>query len=116
MTARCTGIKRNGERCTATVEPPQRHCWWHDPANADKRRRAASRGGRAKAGQGVRDIKAEIRQLIADVKAGVLDRNDASVMVQAYRALKDYIELERRMKETDELAQRVDELLEKTQV
>ncbi len=111
MTARCTGTKRNGERCTVTVEPPQRHCWWHDPANADKRRRAASRGGKAKAGQEVRDIKAEIRQLIADVKAGELDRNDASVMVQAYRALKDYVELERRVKETDQLAEQVEELM-----
>ncbi len=115
MTARCAGTKRSGERCTATVEPPQRHCWWHDPANADKRRRAASRGGRAKAHQEVRDIKAEIRQLINDVKAGSLDRNDASVMVQAYRVLKDYIELERRVKETDQLAEQVEELMRRTQ-
>ena len=66
-------------------------------------------------GQEVRDIKAEIRQLIADVKAGELDRNDASVMVRAYRALKDYVELERRVKETDQLAEQVEELMERTQ-
>jgi hypothetical protein len=46
--ALCTGTKRNGEGCTATVEPPLRYCWWHDPANSEKRHRAASKGGRGK--------------------------------------------------------------------
>ncbi len=110
MMPRCAGFKRDGSQCTQTVEPPQRYCWWHDPANADKRRSAASRGGKAKAGQEVRDLKAEIRQLIADVKAGEVDRSDAAVMVQAYRALKDYVELERRVREVDELAAEIAEL------
>jgi hypothetical protein len=44
------------------------------------------------------------------VKAGVLDRNDAAVMVQAYRALKDFIELERRVRETDDLAAEIEDL------
>jgi hypothetical protein len=48
LMAVCSGIKRDGGRCTATVEPPQGYCWWHDPANADKRKRAASRGGRGR--------------------------------------------------------------------
>ncbi len=75
-----------------------------DPANAERRRRAASSGGKAKATREVQDLKAEIRDVITGVKEGSLDRNDAAVMIQAYRALKDFIELERRVKETDQLA------------
>ncbi len=55
-------------------------------------------------------IKEEIRSVIGEVKAGDLDRNDAAVMIQGYRALKDFIELERRVKETDDLATEIEEL------
>jgi len=58
----------------------------------------------------VRDLKEEIRNLIADVRSGRIDRNNAGVIIQAYRALKDFIELERRMKETDQLAAEIEEL------
>jgi hypothetical protein len=48
--------------------------------------------------------------VIADVKAGELDRNDTAVMIQGYRALKDFIALERQVRETDELAAEIEEL------
>jgi hypothetical protein len=48
--------------------------------------------------------------VIADVKAGGLDRNDAQVMIQGYRALKDFIALERQVRETDELAAEIEEV------
>ena len=57
MALRCAGIKRDGSPCTAAVEPPQRFCWWHDPANADKRRRAASKAGKAKPSRELAGIK-----------------------------------------------------------
>jgi hypothetical protein len=50
--------------------------------------------------------------VIADVKAGDLDRNDAGVMIQGYRALKDFIALERQIRETDELAAEIEALKE----
>lgn len=108
--SQCRGIKQGGERCSASVEPPQEYCWWHDPANADKRRRAASRGGKAKANVEVRTVKEELKQTIADVRSGELDRNDAGIMIQGYRALQGYLELERRILETDELASEIEEL------
>jgi hypothetical protein len=55
-------------------------------------------------------LKDEIKVLISEVKGGVLDRNDAAVMIQGYRALKDLIALERQVKETDELAAEIEEL------
>lgn len=70
----------------------------------------ASKAGSAKPGGEIRDLKQEVRDLIADVKAGDQDRNDAAVMLQGYRVLKDLVELERRIKETDELAAEIEEL------
>jgi hypothetical protein len=58
----------------------------------------------------VRAIKEEIKTVISDVKAGDLDRNDAGVMIQGYRALKDFIALERSVKVEDELAAELEEL------
>ena len=48
--------------------------------------------------------------MIADVKAGDLDRLDAAVMIQAYRALLEYIKLERAVVLEDDLAARIQEL------
>ena len=107
---RCHGTRRNGERCTQTVEPPNAYCWHHAPERAEERRRAASRAGKSRPSTEVRAIKEEIKGVISDVKAGDLDRNDAAVMIQGYRALKDFIALERQVKETDELAAEIEEL------
>ena len=85
-------------------------CWLHDPSRADQRHRHASKAARSKGNKEVSDLKDEIKAVIADVKAGDLDRNDAAVMIQGYRALKDFIALERQVKETDELAAEIEEL------
>jgi hypothetical protein len=107
---KCAGIKRDGGRCTVVVAPGVTHCYSHDPERAEERRRNASRGGRAKGNKEVAELKTELKDLISEVKAGELDRNDAAVMVQGYRALKDFIELERRLRETDDLAAEIEEL------
>jgi hypothetical protein len=107
----CTAITAKGERCTLPANGQQEGlCWTHDPANASRRRHTASRGGKAKAAKEVRDLKAEIRDVITNVKAGDLDRNDAAVMIQAYRALLEYIKLERSVVLEDDLAARIEEL------
>src|SRR5215211_148189 len=107
---RCHGTRRNGERCTQTVEPPNAYCWHHAPERAEERRKAASRAGRSRPSTEVRTIKEEIRAVISNVKAGDLDRNDAAVMIQGYRALKDFIALERGIRVEDELAAEIEEL------
>jgi len=106
----CSFIKASGERCRGTATAQNGLCWAHDPANAEKRRRVASRGGRGKANREVAALKDELKSVITDVRAGDLDRNDAAVMIQGYRALKDLIALERQVKETDELAAEIEEL------
>lgn len=110
MVRQCSGIRRNGERCTQTVEPPNAYCWHHAPERAEERRRAASRAGRSRPSTEVRTIKEEIKAVISDVKTGDLDRNDAAVMIQGYRVLKDFIALERGIRVEDELAAEIEEL------
>jgi len=110
--ASCSGIKRDGGRCTATVEPPQEYCWWHDPANADKRRRAASRGGRGRGGSELADLKKQIKDLAADVLDGKADRGRAAVANQLYNTLVRAIEQERKLRELGEMAERLEALEE----
>ena len=106
----CAGTKRDGSPCTATVEPPQTYCWWHDPANASERRRTASRGGRSRPSREVRTVKEEIREAIAGVKDGSLDRNAARAKFSGYSVLLDYIKLERGVYLEEELAARLEAL------
>ena len=96
---RCSGTTRDGHPCSVSVDDAQTFCHLHDPARASERRRSASRAGKAKSGSvEVRTLKTELRQLKDDVLAGRVERNDASVVVQILRTLRDYIELERRMR------------------
>ena len=107
---RCHATKANGEPCTLPANGSQGLCWAHAPENAERRKRAASKAAKAKGNREVIVLKEEIKAVIAEVKAGNLDRNVAAVMLQGYRTLRDFIELERRVKETDELAAEIEEL------
>jgi len=106
----CAGITRSGRRCTLSAQGSSGMCHLHDPDRADQRHRHASKAARSKGNKEVADLKEEIKAVIADVRAGGLDRNDAAVMIQGYRALKDFIALERQVRETDELAAEIEEL------
>jgi len=75
-----------------------------------ERRRAASKAARSKGNKEVATLKQELRNLIADVRSGALDRNNATAMIQAYRALLEYIKLERTVALEDDLAARIQEL------
>jgi hypothetical protein len=80
------------------------------PKNAEERRRAASRGGRSRPSREVRLIKDEIKDTIAGVKDGSLDRNIARAMFSGYSVLLDYIKLERGVFLEEELAARLEAL------
>ncbi len=108
--AQCAGNKRNGERCTATVEPPQAFCWWHDDANAEQRRRAASKGGKSKPSRVSRDLHLLLESLTEQVVAGDLEPYRASVAGQLVGVRLRLLEYERRLKETDTLEGRIEEL------
>src|SRR5215203_3760372 len=113
---RCPGTKRDGSRCTVTVEPPQTHCWWHDPANADERKRAASkggkRGGRGRPAVELVAIKEKLSTLADDVLEGNVDRSNAAVVGQLLNTVIRAIGMEMRVREVEDLERQVEELRE----
>jgi hypothetical protein len=112
LTARCSGTKRDGSPCTATVEPPQRFCWWHDPANADKRRRAASKAGRSKPNRELAGTKARLSDLADDVLEGRQDKGVAAVASQILNVYLRAVSVELKVQEQRELIERLEALEE----
>jgi hypothetical protein len=110
LASQCTAVKRNGEPCTLPANGPQGLCWAHDPANAEKRRMGASRGGRAKANRELPTIKALLEDLTERVLAGELDTGRAAVANQLVNTRLRAIEQERKNKETEELESRIEAL------
>src|SRR5215211_896578 len=116
--SRCPGIKRDGFRCTVTVEPPQTHCWWHDPANAEERKRAASKGGQ-RAGRGRPQAElTQIKELLKDLTERVLgqegteplETGQVAVANQLINTRLRAIEQEREIRETEDLEARIEAL------
>jgi len=106
----CAGIKRDGGRCTATVEPPKTYCWWHDPTNAQARRRAAVKGGKGKAGRELTSIKQRLSELADDVLEGRAERGAAAVASQVFNVYLRAVSVELKVKEVTELEGRLEEL------
>ena len=57
-------------------------CWAHDPANAERRRRGQSRGGRNKPTKELAAIKQRLSDLADDVLEGNVERGVAAVASQ----------------------------------
>ena len=103
----CRATKRNGEPCTLPAHGPHGLCWAHNPENAEKRRRGASRGGRAKAGTEIRAIKARLSGLADDVLAGDVETGRAAVANQILNSVLRAIDLQRRVRESEEFEERL---------
>ncbi len=112
MAVRCAGTKRDNSPCTATVEPPQRFCWWHDPANADKRRRAASKAGKSKPSRELADIKQRLSDLADGVLEGRTNRGVAAVASQILNVYLRAVSVELKAREQLELIERLEALEE----
>jgi hypothetical protein len=108
----CPATKRNGDRCSGSVPEGKYHCWFHDPANSDKRKRAASRGGKGNRSRVSRDLHKLLEDLTAQVVAGDLEPYPASVAGQLVGVRLRLLEYERRVRETDTLELRLEELSE----
>ena len=106
----CSATKANGERCALPANGSHGLCWTHAPENAAKRRRNASKAATAKADREVREIKAEIRDLIAMVREGGFEPAAANTINRLYQTLLQYIIVERGIFREDDLAQRIKDL------
>jgi hypothetical protein len=110
LAVRCAGTKRDSSPCTATVEPPHRFCWWHDPANADKRRRSASKAGKSKPSRELAGIKQRLSDLADDVLEGRQDRAVAAVASQVLNVFLRAVSVELKAREQQEITERLEEL------
>lgn len=111
----CPGIKRDGGRCTVVVNGPQEYCYQHDPGRSEERRRAASRAGKSKPSREVRDLKKQLEDLAAGVLDGTVERANAAVVNQILTTRARLIDLEKKIKENEELETRLAALEEQTQ-
>ena len=116
--ARCAAIKPNGERCRGVAIRGYEWCRAHHPDYQERRRRAASKGGkRGGRGRPASEL-AEIKILLADLTARVLkeggaeplETGPAAVANQLINTRLRAIEVERKLKETQELEERIERL------
>ena len=111
---RCAGEKVDGTPCQRIVGASRRYCYAHDPAFAEDRKRAASKAARSPAtsrsSREIRQIKGRLENLYAAVLEGRAERAAAAVANQIANTQLRAIELERRVREQDELEERLDEL------
>ncbi len=108
--AKCLGTKRDGSQCTQTVEPSQSYCWWHDPENAHKRQRAASKGGKAKASKVTKKLHELLDDLTQRVIDGKLETSRGAVANQLISTRIRLLDFERRAREQEELVGRLEQL------
>ena len=106
----CAGIKREGGRCAVVVGESRTYCYQHDPANAEQRKRAASRGGKSKPNRELADIKRRLIKLAEAVLAGEVDRASAAVAGQLLNTVIRAVGVELRVREQLDLIGRLEEL------
>ncbi len=110
MTDRCRATKRDGTPCTLPSNGSGRLCWAHDPANQERRRRGQSRGGKSKPSRELVELKSGLLTLRDDVLAGRVDKGNAAVAAQIMNVYLRTIEAERKLREIEDLARRLEEL------
>lgn len=112
--AHCAYIKPGGERCGATAMKGYETCYGHRPDLADERRRNASKGGRSGGcGRGsgeLTSIKTQLSEMVATVLTGIVPTAPYAVANQILNTQLRAIELERKIRETEELEARIEEL------
>jgi septal ring factor EnvC (AmiA/AmiB activator) len=106
----CTATKRDGTPCTLPSYGSNNLCWAHSPETAERRRRGQSRGGKSKPNREIADLKRKLENLAEDVLAERVDRSAAVVVNQIINTRARLIELERKIKEQDEVLERIEAL------
>jgi hypothetical protein len=106
---RCAAITRAGARCQLEATNGS-YCWNHAPENAEARKQRARRGGKARGASELSAVKREIRSVVTDVLEGRVERGIGAVVFQGFNTLLKAVEVERKIKETEELEDRIERL------
>jgi hypothetical protein len=111
--AQCGAIKADGGRCKNLAAKGSEWCSSHDPAYAERRKRAARKGGKSKGGGAeLVELKKHLSTLASAVLSGSVDRADAAVVGQLFNVKLRAIEQERKLREIEDLEHRLEELEE----
>lgn len=105
--AGCSAITQSGARCNGVAVRGSEWCPSHHPDTQERRRAGARRGGKAKGTREIVALKDRLNSIAALVLAGKIDPRPAAVGVQALNTLLRAMELERRIREADELEGRI---------
>jgi hypothetical protein len=105
--ARCTFIKPGGERCRGVPVRGSTLCAAHHPDFQERRRAGARRGGKAQGSGELATIRAELATLYADTIAGRVDKGRAAVGAQIQNVRLRAVEVERKIREQEELEERI---------
>jgi hypothetical protein len=115
--AACGYIKADGERCKAQPMRGEGYCYAHHPDLEERRTAASRRGGktggrgRAKPGKGdIKDVKSWLLDLARRVETGQLEAKDGTAVSQILNIWLRGIETERKLKEQEELEERLESL------
>ena len=115
--SKCASIKADGSTCEGVPKVGATYCYAHDPERLEERRRNAAKGG-AKAGRGrpastggeIPAVKKAVLELVEGVLSGAVDRGAAAVAGNLYNTVLRATDLERRVRETEELERRLEAL------
>jgi hypothetical protein len=107
LTKQCTFIKPGGERCKGVAVRGSTLCAAHHPDYRERRRAGARRGGKARGAGELIEIKSEIRNVIEAVQEMKLNRGVGAVVFQGFNTLLRAVEVERKVREVDELEERI---------
>jgi hypothetical protein len=106
---RCAAITRAGERCKLEATNGS-YCWSHAPETAQARKQRGRRGGKARGAGELSEIKRAIRETVDGVLDGCIERGIGAVAFQGFNTLLKSLEVERKIREQEELEARLEEL------
>jgi hypothetical protein len=121
----CIGIKRSGERCSATARRGESYCLGHSPALAAQRAEGNQRGGqhRSTAARALKGLPPELRaiwqalvELVAEVRSGTAPPPVATAVAVLAGKLLDLAKFSVELGTAQDLEQRLEAVEHATQV
>ena len=106
----CRATKKDGSPCTLPSTGASGLCWAHDPANAERRRRGQSKGGKNKPSRELAGIKQRLSDLADDVLEEKVDKGVAAVASQVLNVYLRAVSVELKAREQLELVERLEAL------
>ncbi len=112
----CAAITRAGGRCQRNASEGSSFCYGHAPERSEERRRNAEKAGkiggngRSSSASEVSKARALTKGILSRLLSGVLTRDTATASFMGINTLARLVELERRIREADEIEERLEAL------